>query len=331
MYLVQPTKPRLVPASHLRPFFLNRILIDYKKQHGLYWKKIRQIEDFDFSEIDKNFSQQVAEKIITKEEFEPEKNIISGHCSSLPPKKSQSIEIFFRSQKISIREICHKVYTMHLDIDDDYLIKFLQDNHLTTQEAENITLSGTSAPIGEQNMLKVYKIPLSDLRLRIINLPFKNISNLYSYKESLWAANDFLSEISSNVFIEEFLSMILTSVNYINANNENRNRADGFELDLLRRLVSYRSNNKNENLLEVVVRRYIAVNINEIHSLHLYPPYPDPKNTSLLEGFAFAPILEGLNEIKSNINELQELVNQLYRNGKSSKVQTGTIDNTYEA
>ncbi|MEN2500215.1 MAG: Formin 2a, partial [Marteilia pararefringens] len=247
-----PTKPLLKPSNPVRSLMWTRIIQKPDSMKGSFWKQIEQLEDIDYNRLERNFATRSSKPQAPVRKS----NINSAQTAAkinLDPKKSRSLEIFFKSQNLSFSQMKYIIDKMLIDESISHIISTLDDNFLSVEEATSIesymkTNNKTEDDLlrSEANMYRLYLIPGARESIKFLN--FIN-SQQFVVDNSLVALQlllVFLTDIRDNVTIKKILSIILSYGNFLNGNHPKRCQADGFQLQLLNNLTSFKVSNKKD-------------------------------------------------------------------------------------
>jgi len=252
-------KPRIVPSSKMKPLHWKRVLLE--NPEDVVWGKKESVVKISPESIEDSFGEEIKNKKMLRRMSTFKELDMTKIIRILPDKKYNAIAIVLKNLKIALSAIRDAILEMDTAVISIEIVETLLREYPSETEIEllqNCTSKGClDRP--ERFMLMLIEIPdlktLFQMWISVYNLP-ETIEDAGSACSLIHRASRALRKSDS---VATVLEGVLQVGNYLNGNTK-RGQADGFELEILSKLVLTKSNDKSGNLLKFVHESLIQSN-----------------------------------------------------------------------
>jgi hypothetical protein len=313
--VVKPTKPKIVLKAKVKQLQWQRVLLKPETcpdRPDLIWNNMKEPK-MDIDEVIYLFGAKKRE-LPKVEEKKPKIET----KKFLDPKRTQEVSIIF-SKLPSPEDVGKSLITLDqtkLNTDQiEGLLKIL----ITKEELDLYKSMGEEGnwDKGEKYLIKINDIPNHAIKLKIWSLTNKFEEKLPGITESLEYMKAACEEIKNNKHFELVLSIILGLGNILNGGS-NKGQADGFSMDLLKKLPGIKDNFGNSLLT------WVCTKANKIDPSFegFKDQFPQLEKAAQ---FSIKETNDNLKTLKSIVNQLESLIKDLVSNDLFKQKSEGNI------
>jgi hypothetical protein len=195
--------------------------------------------------------------------------------------------LYFNS-KILDYETLNSIYSIRPQDDEINMIQdYLKTNNEDTLDKPELFL------------LELSRIPAFEARIHCLVYQHKFNESISSIEFRLKKFQSVCEELIHNEKVKKLLGIILACGNNMNANNEARGEADGFDLAILPNLRDVKSKDNSLTLLQYIAYYFV----NKIDNGSIFP-LPEPSVLSLIANVNFLEIEKVLKSIEKELKEV---------------------------
>ncbi|EGG17364.1 actin binding protein [Cavenderia fasciculata] len=300
----QPTKPVIAPKKRMKPLYWNRYIIHGSRK--TIWDGLPQVS-FDEDQFMDLFS------------LYTEKLIAVGSSPSVPGKKPVQKVVSLLSQKRSntISIMCSKLPS------DENLIRAIREMDTTKLTLEQVTSLYNNIPTPEEMAaiqelsddvvldkperwcLMIDGFPKVKQRLKTWEFMLKFDSMFKAVYDSMMTISNASNEIRESESVAYLFSILLSLGNYLNGGNQFRGQADGFNLDVVYKILEIKDNHGGGSLMDFAIKMLIT-NFPKFANLPL--EIPSVPSASLLN---LVDVANQLNKLVDQFDQLCTDVNDI--------------------
>ena len=299
--VARPTKKKIVLKTKLKQLQWQRVLLLPKtaeNRPNLIWNNMKEIK-LDIDEVTYLFGAKKKEADKT-EEKKPKVEV----KKFLDTKRTQEVNII-RTKLPEPEVVSNALINFDQSLLNGEQIDGLLKILITQEELEMYKSMGEDGnwDKGEKYIIKINNIPNHVTKLNLWSLINKFEEKLPGMTESLKYMIDACEEIKSNKHFKLILSITLGLGNILNGGST-RGQADGFHLDLIKKLPGIKDNNGNS------IMTWICSKAHKIDPTFegFKGKFPQLEKAAQ---FSLKEINQVLNEIKKIINQIEKLLKDL--------------------
>ena len=317
MAVAKPTKPKIVLKTKVKQLQWQRVLLKPENtpdRPNLIWNTIKETK-IDIDDVISHFG--AKKKVETKVE---EKKPKIETKKFLDSKRTQEVSIIF-SKLPSPEDVGKSLITLDqskLNTDQiEGLLKIL----ITKEELELYRSMGEEGnwDKGEKYLIQINDIPNHKIKLKIWSITNKFEEKLPGITESLEYMKSACEEVKNNKHFNLVLSIILGLGNILNGGT-NRGQADGFSMDLLKKLPGTKDNN-GTSILTWVCKKANKMDPSFEGFKGQFPQLEKAVQFSLKE------TNDSLKGLKSLISQLESSLKGLVTNDKFKEKSEANLEN----
>ena len=303
--IAKPTKPKIILKTKLKQLQWQRVLLmpqSSPNRPNLIWNNVKESK-LDIDEVVSLFA--IKKKEQPKVEEKPKIEL----KKFLDPKRTQEVSIVY--SKLPSPEVVGKaLITLDQSLLNSDQIDGLLKILITKEELQMYKDMGEDGNWDkcEKYLVEINDIPNHQIKLKVWSLTNKFEEKIPGLTESLEYMISACDEIKNNKYFSLILSIILGLGNILNGGS-NRGQADGFSMDLLKKLPGIKDNLGNSILT------WVCSKANKMDSSFEGFKGQFPKLEKAAQ-FSLKEINDNLTALKKIINQLDQLVKELFSNDK---------------
>lgn len=222
-------------------------------------------------------------------------------------KRSKNVGIFARSLHVDFGVIEHAIY--HWDTSNISLetLQRIMEQRPTSDELDMIKeamAAQCNTPLDgpEHFLLQLSAISCAEERITCILFQTEFDEACSAIGRKVDVMQQVCKFLIESEHLKRLFSIILTLGNYMNGGNHDRGRADGFQVDILKKLSNYKSNDPKVTLLHFIVKTYIKEFRQKNVALHeIVNPVPDVIIVKQAIDIDFDEVKKQVIQLKTNI------------------------------
>ena len=266
--VAQPTKPVIVPAKKMKALNWNRIIIDWRNSSraDTIWDNFTDCAPYQSEEFEELFCMKEAVKKDAAAGGADKKAAVgaSKYLRVLDMKMSNSLGIMLSRlpPPSIIRDAIASCDESELSKEQiEAILKQLPTPEII-QEINDACGANPEMELDkpEKYMKLIATIPRLAVRLKCWSFKLAFVDIILDVEDDLIKLNAASKDLQKSEQLKNIIAMAISLGNHMNAGNARRERADGFDVDILPRLVDVKSSDNKMTLLQYIIDKIYKTN-----------------------------------------------------------------------